>query len=147
MQPAKRVCSGFIMETPLFHVSFSSIQKKCPSASSGKYPVSNGACSVCSAAVCSSSLLSSSQSFVRCAASLKGVADAVPDSIDNIIITEFLNFVKWFSSDSAIALILKWKKVFSYQNKEKARFFWKNHIPDFGSTFCRGQRFQEHCCI
>ena len=57
------VCTGFIMETPLFHVSSSNRFENSASASVGKYPPLSGAYAVRPAAVCSSSRLSLSQSF------------------------------------------------------------------------------------
>ena len=127
------VCTGFIMETPLFHVSSSNRFENSALASVGKYPPVSGAYAVRPAAVCSSSRLSLSQSFAG------NAWGKIPlCSVDNIIILEFSDFVKCFSADSTIALISKWKNLFSYQKKEKNGFFWKNHIRD--SVGCRHRR-------
>ena len=123
------------METPLFHVSSSNRFENSALASVGKYPPVSGAYAVRPAAVCSSSRLSLSQSFAG-----NAWGEIPLCSVDNIIILEFSDFVKCFSADSAIALILKWKNLFSYQKKRKKRLFLKKTYsgfrPDASSVRC-----------
>lgn len=96
------VCTGFIMETPLFHVSSSNRFENSASASVGKYPLFLGH-------MLFVLLLSVLQVGSPCHNHLPETHEVkslcVP--VDNIIILEFSDFVKCFSADSAIALISK----------------------------------------
>ena len=112
------VCTGFIMETPLFHVSSSNRFENSASASVGKYPPVSGAYAVRPAAVCSSSRLSLSQSLPE--------THEVKSLCVPLTILSYSNFLTLSSAFPPI-LQLPWfqneKICFPIKKKKKTAFF------------------------